>query len=75
MPECRAVYEKYAESYEESWVRKIEWAYEKLRQERGERNICWSDLRKLSGVKKESLKKISLYSHSDISSHIKSMKR
>lgn len=75
MPGCRAVYEKYAESYEESWARKIVWAYEKLKQENGEGNICWSGLRKLSGVKKESLKKISLYSHSDIISLIKSMKR
>ena len=75
MPECRAVYEKYAESYEESWARKIIWAYEKLKQEKEEGNIYWNDLRKLSGVKKESLNEISRYSHCDIISIIKSMKR
>ena len=75
MPECRAVYEKYTESYEESWARKVMWAYEKLKQEKWEGNIYWSDLRKLSGVKKESLNEISRYSHCDIISIIKSMKR
>lgn len=55
MPKCMAVYERYAESYEESWARKIVWAYEKLKQENTE--IYWTYLRKLSGVKKESYQK------------------
>ena len=58
MPQCMEVYEKYAESYEQSWVRKIVWAYEKLKQERGEQPIYWTDLRKLSGVKKKSLERV-----------------
>lgn len=58
MPKCMKVYEKYAESYEQSWVRKIAWAHEKLKQERGEQPIYWTDLRKLSGVKKKSLERV-----------------
>lgn len=58
MPQCMKVYEKYVESYEQSWVRKIVWAYEKLKQERGEQPIYWTDLRKLSGVKKKSLERV-----------------
>lgn len=66
MPKCMDVYEKYVESYEELWVRKIVWAYEKIKQERGEKVIYWSDLRKLSGVKKKSLEKISIYLDKEI---------
>lgn len=58
MSKCIKVYEKYAESYEQSWVRKIAWAYEKLKQERGKQPIYWTDLRKLSGVKKKSLERM-----------------
>lgn len=61
MPECMAVYKKYAEPYEKSWARKIVWAYKKLKQEKGEKSINWTDIRKLSGVKKESLEKATLY--------------
>lgn len=57
MPRCMAVYERYAESYEESWARKIVWAYNKLKKENT--TIYWSYLRKLSGVKKESYQKAS----------------
>lgn len=55
MPRCMTVYERYAESYEESWARKIVWAYNKLKKENT--TIYWSHLRKLSGVKKESYQK------------------
>ena len=30
MPRCKAIFEKYTESYPESWARKIIWAYRKL---------------------------------------------
>lgn len=55
MPQCIAVYERYAESYEESWARKIVWAYKKLIQKNSA--VYWTYLRKLSGVKKESYQK------------------
>lgn len=55
MPKCMAIYERYAESYEESWARKIVWAYNRLSQENSV--VYWTYLRKLSGVKKESYQK------------------
>lgn len=58
MPQCMKVYEKYAESYEQSWMRKLAWAYEKLKQEKNEQPIYWTDLRKMSGVKKKSLERV-----------------
>lgn len=61
MPRCMAVYERYAESYEESWARKIVWAYNKLKQEKGEKSIYWSDLRRLSGVKRSWVNKFLLH--------------
>lgn len=60
MPRCRAVYEKYKESYPESWARKVIWAYEKLMHET-EGNIYWSDIRKISGVKKHNFETIVPY--------------
>ena len=57
MVKCMKVYEKYAESYEQSWMRKVVWAYETLKKEKDEQQIYWSDLRILSGVKKKSLER------------------
>ncbi len=51
MPRCKDIMERYAESYPESWARKIIWAYQKLK-ENGE-PFCWTDIRKISGVKKK----------------------
>ena len=51
MPKCRAVLERYSESYPESWARKLVWAYEWL--ENNEEDVFyWKHLRKLTGVKK-----------------------
>ena len=58
--ETRAVYEKYKESYPESWARKVIWAYEKLMKEKNG-NIYWSDIRKISGVKKHNFETIVPY--------------
>lgn len=60
MPRCRAVYEKYKESYPESWARRIVWAYEKLTKEKGGK-VYWSDIRKISGVKKHKLESVMPY--------------
>ena len=70
MPKCMAVYKKYAEPYEKSWARKIVWAYKKLKQEKGEKFIYWTELRRLSGVKKESLEKIILYLDKEVMASI-----
>ncbi len=53
MPRCRAIFERYTESYPESWARKIIWAYKKLKE--SEEAFCWTDIRKISGVKRKNL--------------------
>lgn len=65
MPRCKAIFEKYTESYPESWARKIIWAYRKLEEEG--KPFCWTDIRKISGVKKKNLQKVVPYlmNHTD----------
>ena len=59
MPRCKAIMERYVESYPESWARKIIWAYEKLKEE-GE-PFYWTDIRKIAGVKKKNLQLVIPY--------------
>ena len=59
LPQCRAVLEKYSETYPECWARKIVWAYHKLENEN--KPFYWSDIRKLSGVKKANIEKVIPY--------------
>lgn len=59
MPRCKAVFEKYTESYPESWARKIIWAYRKLEEEG--KPFYWTDIRRILGVKKKNLQKIVPY--------------
>lgn len=65
MPQCKAIFEKYTESYPETWARKIIWAYRKLEEEG--KPFCWTDIRKISGVKKKNLQKVVPYlmNHTD----------
>ena len=56
LPMCRAVFEKYTESYEENWARRIIWAYKKLSGEN--KPFYWSDIRALTGVKKSNIEKV-----------------
>ena len=56
LPKCKEILNKYSETYEENWARKIIWAYNKLKEEK--HKFYWSDIRTLSGVKKEHLHKI-----------------
>ncbi|HIT91081.1 MAG TPA: hypothetical protein IAC41_11790, partial [Candidatus Merdenecus merdavium] len=58
MPKCRAIFERYTESYPESWARKVIWAYHKLKEERGNMPFYWSDIRVLAGVKKVNMPKV-----------------
>lgn len=51
MPRCKAIMERYAESYPESWARKIIWAYKKLEEEG--KPFHWTDIRKIARVKKK----------------------
>lgn len=66
MPRCKAIFEKYTESYPESWVRKIIWAYQKLKEEG--KPFYWTDIRKISGVKKKSFLSVIPYliRHTDV---------
>ncbi len=59
MPRCKAVFEKYTESYPESWARKIIWAYRKLEEEG--KPFYWTDVRRISGVKKKNLQDVVPY--------------
>ena len=59
MPRCKAIMERYAEAYPESWARKIIWAYRKLEEEG--RPFYWTDIRKISGVKKKNLQAVIPY--------------
>jgi len=51
LPKCREVCRQYTETYPQFWARRLVWAYDSLKQTK--ESIYWSDLRKLSGVKKE----------------------
>lgn len=51
MPKCRAIMERYNETYEENWARRIVWAYNKLKSKN--EPFYWSDIRRLTGVKKK----------------------
>jgi hypothetical protein len=53
LPKCHAIVERYFESYEENWARRIVWAYQKLKREQANQPFYWSDIRILSGVKKK----------------------
>ena len=59
MPRCKAIMERYTESYPESWARKIIWAYQKLEAEG--KPFYWTDIRKISGVKKKNFKAVVPY--------------
>ena len=49
---------RYYETYEDHWARRLVWAYNKLKKEREDRPLYWSDLRRISGVRARNLSKI-----------------
>ena len=59
LPKCKAIFDRYTESYPESWARKIIWAYQKLMG--AGTSFYWSDVRKLSGVKKKNFQAVIPY--------------
>ncbi len=59
MPLCKAIFEKYTESYEENWARRIIWAYNEL--SKNSITIYWSDIRALTGVKKKNIDNVIPY--------------
>ena len=56
LPQCRRIFEKYSETYEESWARRVIWAYRKLSEQ--QKPFYWSDIRLISGVKKKNIGKV-----------------
>lgn len=66
MPRCRTIFERYTESYPESWSRKIIWAYQTLKDQG--KPFYWSDIRRISGVKKKNFQLIVPYllKHTDV---------
>lgn len=56
LPKCKAVFDKYTESYEENWARRIVWGYNKL--SANGMPFYWCDIRQLTGVKKKNIEKI-----------------
>lgn len=57
-PKCQSIMDKYYETYEDHWARRLVWAYHKLQIERGDKAIYWVDLRRISGVKERNLHKV-----------------
>ena len=56
LPKCRAIFERYTETYEENWARRIVWGYEKLKANNAP--FYWSDIRRITGVKKKNVNAI-----------------
>ena len=73
MPRCKAIMERYTESYQESWARKIIWAYQKLKKSGAP--FCWTDIRKIAGVKKKNLQLVIPYlmKYTDVKTVVKVM--
>ena len=67
LPRCRAILEKYSETYEESWARRLIWAFNHLKADRGDAPFYWTDLRQISGVKAKHLSEVLplLINHTD----------
>lgn len=59
LPLCKAVFDKYSESYEENWARRIVWGYNKLKANNAP--FYWSDIRKITGVKKKYINSVIPY--------------
>lgn len=58
LPRCRAILEEYSETYEESWARRLIWAFNHLKADRGEAPFYWTDIRNISGVKAKHLSEV-----------------
>jgi hypothetical protein len=58
LPRCRAIIEQYSETYEESWARRLIWAFNHLKADRGDASIYWTDIRNISGVKAKHLSEV-----------------
>lgn len=66
-PKCIEIMQHYYETYEDHWARRLVWAYNKLKKERGDKQFFWVDIRKISGVKERNLPKVIplIHKHTD----------
>ena len=71
LPKCRTIFDRYTETYEENWARRIIWAYKKLKAKNGVSPFYWSDIRSLAGVKKTNIAKVIPFiaKHTDIDTY------
>ena len=73
LSECQKVWLQYKESYDESNARKVIWGYKKLRSDSPDKKLYFLDLRKITGVKKQSFPPFDLvekYSNTAIATEI-----
>ena len=59
LPKCKNIVERYYETQEEYWAREIIWAYKQLIEK--EKPFFWSDIRRLTGIKKCNLDRVLPY--------------
>ncbi len=59
MPKCKAVMERYSESYPEFWARKFVWGYKLLKREQD--IVFWTDLRNVVGINKKHMNEVVPY--------------
>ena len=59
MPKCKAVLDRYSESYPEFWARKLAWGYKVLKQNQD--IIFWTDLKNAVGINKKHIDEIIPY--------------
>ena len=58
LPRCRAILKQYSETYEDAWARRLIWAFDTLKSDRGDAPFYWTDLRQISGVKAKHLSEV-----------------
>ncbi len=59
LPKCKNIVDRYSETQEEYWARETIWAYKMLVEK--EKPFYWSDIRKLTGIKKCNLDRVLPY--------------
>lgn len=59
LSKCKSIVDRYSETQEEYWAREIIWAYKQLIE--GGKPFYWSDIRKLTGIKKCNIDRVLPY--------------
>lgn len=76
-PKCKAVVEEFEEDYEHYWARECVWAFQKLRQEASGETICWTDILKMTNLRRQNFEKcfpyLSLYADVETAMSIRAL--